>query len=52
MGGGLQIASEADFDTLRRSSERLNLRLREIAERLAESDVRPRTEHHEPQGPN
>lgn len=33
----LQITPEDAFDTLRRSSQRLNLKLREIAERLAES---------------
>jgi GAF domain-containing protein len=33
----LQITPEDAFDTLRRSSQRLNIKLREIAERLAES---------------
>jgi GAF domain-containing protein len=33
----LEITPEDAFDTLRRASQRLNLKLREIAERLAET---------------
>jgi AmiR/NasT family two-component response regulator len=33
----LRLTPEDAFDTLRRSSQRLNLKLREIAERLADS---------------
>ena len=33
----LRITPEDAFDTLRRSSQRLNAKLREIAERLAET---------------
>lgn len=33
----LKITPEDAFDTLRRSSQRLNLKLREIAKRLAET---------------
>jgi hypothetical protein len=43
-----QITSDQAFDILRRASQRLNIKLREVAQNLVDSRVRPETEETPP----